>query len=614
MPCECGVDVIRAAMAELAGCIGVRIRTSTLEWRLAMSKRFAGRCIAVLFLLVTLSAVAAPPPSEPMRLYDEVQSLRQRAGKFSDAEHPTAADLAEAERLLDSAVALIDEPKTRELADGNPYLWWRRYDVMRDLAAVEARQGRTEQALDALDVMQAQGWIPHVAEELRGTDFASLRDEPRFKTILATLDATQRLWAGDAFAAPYRESLDEAERVAGLSLFWSEARHAFAHFDHVPELDWNRAYRDFLPQVAAANNTRDYYVVLMRFAALLHDGHTNVYPPEALEDRFYARPPLRTALVEGKVLVTALRSPSLAQLGVHVGDEIVAIDGEPVREYGERRIAPTVSSSTPQDRDVRVYGYELLMGDADASVRLSVRDARDRTRELIVPRKGYDDVVAPKAFELHRLPGGVVALTLDHFESDAAVKAFEAAWPVIRHAKGLILDVRGNGGGSSNYGYEILSRLGHAPVPTSRQSAAWIDPVRRARAGAVVEWRPQPGSGESWRREHAEIYDGPVAVLIGPRTFSAAEDFVVSFDAMKRGILVGEATAGSTGQPLFFKLPGGGSARICVKRDSYPDGREFVGKGIAPTIEVAPTVADVRAHRDAALERARRELLKSAAR
>jgi hypothetical protein len=58
-----------------------------------------------------------------MRLYDEVQSLRQHAGKFSDVEHPTVADLAEAERLLDSAVALIDESKTRELADGNPYLW-----------------------------------------------------------------------------------------------------------------------------------------------------------------------------------------------------------------------------------------------------------------------------------------------------------------------------------------------------------------------------------------------------------------------------------------------------------------------------------------------------------
>jgi len=41
----------------------------------------------------------------------------------------------------------------------------------------------------------------------------------------------------------------------------------------------------------------------------------------------------------------------------------------------------------------------------------------------------------------------------------------------------------------------------------------------------------------------------------------------------------GEAPGGSTGQPLFIKLPGGGSARVRSKRDLLPDGAEFVGKG-----------------------------------
>jgi hypothetical protein len=61
-----------------------------------------------------------------------------------------------------------------------------------------------------------------------------------------------------------------------------------------------------------------------------------------------------------------------------------------------------------------------------------------------------------------------------------------------------------------------------------------------------------------------------VLVLTSARTYSAAEDFVVAFDAMQRGRIVGEATGGSTGQPLLFDLPGGGKARICTKRDSYP--------------------------------------------
>jgi carboxyl-terminal processing protease len=101
-------------------------------------------------------------------------------------------------------------------------------------------------------------------------------------------------------------------------------------------------------------------------------------------------------------------------------------------------------------------------------------------------------------------------------------------------------------------------------------------------------------------------------LLVGPRTFSAGEDFTVAFDAMRRGKIVGEPTGGSTGQPLFFTLPGGGSARVCTKRDSYPDGREFVGRGIQPHIVVHPTVSDFRAGRDTVLEAALRELQKPA--
>ncbi|HNC44923.1 MAG TPA: S41 family peptidase, partial [Acidobacteriota bacterium] len=114
---------------------------------------------------------------------------------------------------------------------------------------------------------------------------------------------------------------------------------------------------------------------------------------------------------------------------------------------------------------------------------------------------------------------------------------------------------------------------------------------------------------ESWYQGQAsevaplldKPYVKPVVVLISPRTFSAAEDFAVAFDAMKRGTLIGEPTGGSTGQPLNIQLPGGGGARICTKRDTYPDGKEFVGVGIQPQILVKPTLADFRADQDRVL-------------
>lgn len=103
------------------------------------------------------------------------------------------------------------------------------------------------------------------------------------------------------------------------------------------------------------------------------------------------------------------------------------------------------------------------------------------------------------------------------------------------------------------------------------------------------------------------MFTKPVILLIGPKTVSAAEDFASSFQGMHRGELIGEPTAGSTGQPMFFKLPGGGSARICTIEEPNPDGSRFVGIGIMPKIIISPTVADIRAGRDPVLERAVQE-------
>jgi len=106
-----------------------------------------------------------------------------------------------------------------------------------------------------------------------------------------------------------------------------------------------------------------------------------------------------------------------------------------------------------------------------------------------------------------------------------------------------------------------------------------------------------------------QYYAGPVAVLSGTSTFSAAEDFLVAFDVMDRGPIIGQASGGSTGQPLGFYLPGGGTARITTKRDTYPDGSDFVGDGVQPDTLAPPTVDAFIEKRDLALEAASQYIL-----
>ena len=98
------------------------------------------------------------------------------------------------------------------------------------------------------------------------------------------------------------------------------------------------------------------------------------------------------------------------------------------------------------------------------------------------------------------------------------------------------------------------------------------------------------------------IYTRPIVLLADESTFSCAEDFCVDFLTMKRGVIAGAKTAGSSGNPLMVKLPGGGVALVCTKQDLFPDGREYVGFGIKPDIEIKPTIKDIIQNIDPVLE------------
>jgi len=64
-----------------------------------------------------------------------------------------------------------------------------------------------------------------------------------------------------------------------LTELWAQAKYGFANFWHVPQLNWDQTYRDYIPKVLATHSTVEYYRVLQSFYAQLEDGHTGVYPP-----------------------------------------------------------------------------------------------------------------------------------------------------------------------------------------------------------------------------------------------------------------------------------------------------------------------------------------------
>ncbi|MEM7051501.1 MAG: S41 family peptidase [Acidobacteriota bacterium] len=437
-------------------------------------------------------------------------------------------------------------------------------------------------------------------------DLATLREDRRWAPLAekaSALAARQAdFWQGPASEVPFREDLSLDDKLAGLATLWAEVKFNFVNFDLVPEVDWDALYRESLPRVRQSRSTVEYYRILTRLMARLRDGHSNVYPPAELRDEFWGRPLVATAWIEQQVIVTKVEEPDL---GVGVGDRVVSIDGQPAADYARRRVEPMQSASTDQDLASRTFGRGLLAGPAGSTVTLAVRNAEGELRQVELTRRPLAEqaVMRPshRPFELSWLDGDIAHVRLNGFGTPAAADGFAAAFDELSSAKALILDVRENGGGNSSEGWRVLSHLTAEALPVASWYTRQYRPAHRA-------WGRGPSTfgreGGVRRLTGPGPYTGPVAVLIGPRTFSAAEDFALTFDLLDRGLLIGEATGGSTGQPVSFTLPGGGSARVCAKRDLYPDGREFVGVGILPDRVVAPTVADFRAGRDTVLEAA----------
>jgi len=333
--------------------------------------------------------------------------------------------------------------------------------------------------------------------------------------------------------------------------------------------------------------------------AQLGDGHTNVYFPDQAD--VSAKPPIRTGLVEGHVMILDARSPSLEERGIRAGVEILDVDGVPAVEYARHDVEPYQSASTPQDRENRTFWYGFLRGPSAKTVRLKLRDASGNEFQRDVERQGYRDARRIPPLDWRMLPGNVAYVALNDFSVDDVVKQWSDALPKMSAASAMILDLRLNGGGSSDIGYEVIRSLVDRPVPTSREVMRSYNPTDRAR-GNLMAWIDLPA--DDLDPSQGPHFAGPVVVLTGPATFSAAEDFLVAWKNSGRGKTIGEPSGGSTGQPLFFQLPGGGSARVCTKRDTFPDGTVWVGKGIEPDILVRPALADVRAGRDTVLERA----------
>lgn len=448
-------------------------------------------------------------------------------------------------------------------------------------------------------------------------------------------------WPGHTLRAQIPHSLTMQEKIYGLSKFWQEVNYNFIYLDKIDREAWDSTYRSMIGQVAASKDDYEYYRLLQKFCALLHDGHTNVWMPgnvgQLVLTKMFGKYWFGTENIGGKAIITRVLRSEMKD--IPIGSEVIAVNGMSTAQYLRDSVEPYISSSTDYVlKDAAIAN--LLMGVTGASYNVKIRRPDGSVLDLALTHERTRDTAFFPPFpprspllELKWYKGGIAYLALNSFGDQKIDTEFLAKLPELYAAKGLIIDLRKNGGGSTNIGTDILQYLMADSVMEHERS------FTRQHFGAYKAWgkytSAKDTANDAWSKKvwldfHDKLiypfdYSAdtihlsarrlvvPTVLLIGHGTASAAEDFLISADNQRHMIRIGQRSYGSTGQPYLFDLPGGGGARVCTKQDTYPDGREFVGYGVKPDIEVDPSLQDYLAGKDPALETALQYLSKKTA-
>jgi hypothetical protein len=182
------------------------------------------------------------------------------------------------------------------------------------------------------------------------------------------------------------------------------------------------------------------------------------------------------------------------------------------------------------------------------------------------------DLEGPVA--VSRLRDGITYILIATWSGDTML---DAAYEALRDAdatKGLIVDVRPNGGGSEGLAQEFAGCFLDATRVYSKhltRRAGAFSPMRERRVG------PNPQGPK---------YRGKVAVLMGPANMSSCESFLLMMKQVPGCTLVGERSYGSSGNPQPVDLGNGVTAFVPSWKDLRPDGTCLEGEGVAPDMEV----------------------------
>ncbi|MDP9863684.1 MULTISPECIES: S41 family peptidase [Streptosporangium] len=292
----------------------------------------------------------------------------------------------------------------------------------------------------------------------------------------------------------------------------------------------------------------------------------NVNGPQVNGNPGVALPPLFVTTVQGGAAQAA---------GLHPGDVIESINGS--APFIDGKATPAIAALYPGYPEARPIRLRLLR-----------QSTGRRWSVTLKPGLYQRDLAALQVVTSKLLNDGIAYVRLRGFAPDSADRVFKAISRLRagRTLSGVVLDLRGNGGGSPVEATRLVSAFGHGKV-TAYQCT--VD-----------------GKCETSRTDDTvELLNLPLMVLTDRSCASACEHFSSAVKDLRIGQLVGTRTAGVISGPAQPYLLSNNTTLIFPVRHHLGPDREVIDRiGVPPDHHVPLTPKDAAAGRDPVLAKA----------
>ena len=242
-------------------------------------------------------------------------------------------------------------------------------------------------------------------------------------------------------------------------------------------------------------------------------------------------------------VISAVPGSPADKAGLDRGDFVEKIDDQPLQKMA-------------------IWQIRSLLR-ANRAIKLQVLHGGETKRDQVTVQHAS---FHPLALESSTI-SGIAYIRIPYFEQGTA-QQFRAALENARKsgARKLIVDVRGNAGGSVDDAIAAADEL--------------------LTSGLITALEGRKLQSKRWQADRNTSFDGEVEVLADMSSAAGAEVFASAIRGNNRGKVVGVTTYGKSIVQKFIPLPSGGGVQMTVGHYTTPDLKPISETGVKPDVVV----------------------------